>query len=452
MEISVALLLLLAFNDKCLGNDGSHMINIPSDAKVSIKLTRNLRILSIKVGVNGSDFEKDIMAERHSLLLGISQGRPLNFTSTQGWSRSQVLQHIRQARSNTEDLQIRIQPYQARLSFFVAIISSRTAISRRELLRSTWITRMQDTVNLSYRFFVGKGKGTKDDRLENDVVVLGSPDTYKAMPHKVLAMVRWAVENQMLPNPDTLLFKIDDDAYLNIPNLLELHLSNLSTYRLYAGKRLVGGKPVRDPMHKYHLSMEAWPLEEFPEYAMGGGYLISRDLANGLAQAMGRREAIHPEACGNLNESPASTEVYSDAGIDATNKAKSVFPCAVGSLEDLSMGVWLAQLFPGITVTDVCAFGNGVCGVVKTAPSNGLRIRQRMRLDRDKVAMVLNVEDPKKYHTIHRWLRDEASKTQKSSDRYLFITFDVMHQCEDGTCAKMLACDWRRSDCDVVVL
>ncbi len=65
--------------------------------------------------------------------------------------------------------------------------------------------------------------------------------------------------------------------------------------------------PIRDPQHRNYLPFSAYPLDTLPPFALGNFYLLSGDLASYLAR---NAAVLKP----------------------------------VGTLEDLSVGVWMMGL------------------------------------------------------------------------------------------------------------
>lgn len=97
-------------------------------------------------------------------------------------------------------------------SILVGICSAQGYVARRAAVRSTWLSHAH--AGIECLFFVGGGIPFG----EIDTVGLDSPDSYGALPAKVLAFFRYALENYDFD----WLFKCDDDTYLDLSRLSEL--------------------------------------------------------------------------------------------------------------------------------------------------------------------------------------------------------------------------------------
>lgn len=94
---------------------------------------------------------------------------------------------------------------------------------RANLIRETWKTLVPAGVD--FKFFYGRGEGTPKE----DEVFLDVPDAFFAMPQKVQAIFKYAVEN----NYDHV-FECTDDVFINVPLALT---SNFAQYD-YVGNAL----------------------------------------------------------------------------------------------------------------------------------------------------------------------------------------------------------------------
>lgn len=78
---------------------------------------------------------------------------------------------------------------------------------RRDGCRDTWLQDIDE--GISYKFFVGKGKGAAPV-VDMDVVQLDIEDHYAALPKKVMAWYKYTVDYYSYD----WLFKCDDDTYI----------------------------------------------------------------------------------------------------------------------------------------------------------------------------------------------------------------------------------------------
>lgn len=96
----------------------------------------------------------------------------------------------------------------------VGVCSCRKAVARRQAVRAAWMRGK--TPGVMCRFFVGGEHGSP--REGKDMIYLCAPDTYNALPEKVLAFFRYAVDHYEFD----WLFKCDDDTFVALDRLEEL--------------------------------------------------------------------------------------------------------------------------------------------------------------------------------------------------------------------------------------
>eukprot|EP01034_Spumella_vulgaris_P034326 gene34326-42335_t len=104
----------------------------------------------------------------------------------------------------------------------------------------------------------------------------------------------------------------DDDVYVDINELSNYLQKKARSKQFYAGEVLETRmnhvfKPLRYPSHRNRLSVEQYPLSVLPPFALGNFYILSWDIAVYLAK--------------NVKDLKST-----------------------GTLEDLSMGIWLMSL------------------------------------------------------------------------------------------------------------
>jgi Galactosyltransferase len=90
---------------------------------------------------------------------------------------------------------------------------SNASNDRIEAVRDTWLTQANKLPNVTARFFYGNG-GTRDPLA--DEVFLKVEDDYEHLPHKTIAVVKYALDHGY-----DYLFKCDDDTYVWPDRLIE---------------------------------------------------------------------------------------------------------------------------------------------------------------------------------------------------------------------------------------
>lgn len=138
----------------------------------------------------------------------------------------------------------------------VGICSSHLHPERRQACRDTWLRKQPKGV--ASLFFAGKqlhGDVLEAGSKEDDLMILDAPDSYEALPEKVLTFFQWTLENSQFK----WLFKCDDDTYLDLERL----------------------KDLPDP--QFHLIGDV-SLAERGSPSGGAGYLLSRSAVEKLCQ------------------------------------------------------------------------------------------------------------------------------------------------------------------------
>ena len=94
---------------------------------------------------------------------------------------------------------------------------------------------------------------------------------------------RWFKRNRATgkapPEGIRYLLKADDDAMLNIPEILDdLFIRKDVRVGVYWGYVMMAVKPVRDPLDKYFVPTSAYDHQYYPLYVRGMSYALSEDL------------------------------------------------------------------------------------------------------------------------------------------------------------------------------
>ena len=173
--------------------------------------------------------------------------------------------------------------------FLVTSHSSNT--KRREAIRNNWgfsdIFRLfKIKFGLDYQVFFSVGLADNNEESKNinkeaetfqDILIVDRNEDFYDLTRRVMAGFEWAVQQCDF----TYLFKMDDDIFINIPNVMEfLSNSTIAAHNktLYAGDMNIDAFVNRDPKSKYRVTYKEWPTEIYPPYCSGGGFIISRGL------------------------------------------------------------------------------------------------------------------------------------------------------------------------------
>ena len=214
-------------------------------------------------------------------------GNP-NSILQKGWEESLMLPSCRYANEDKKSSEVFLSCY-----LFVAVIVRPDGFEDRQLVRDTWYKYFTNDHPLTeLRFFMGT-YGLNDSLLQelrhehkrhNDLVMLeGLLDSYHNLTRKTVLVMKWTSQHVNF----TYYLKCDDDSYpLLDPILAELQERKLTT-RLYWGHffinlRVRGHGKNKDPL---------WFLTEtYTPFAIGGAYILSRDLIKIIA---GFEQCLH---------------------------------------------------------------------------------------------------------------------------------------------------------------
>ena len=187
--------------------------------------------------------------------------------------------------TNNEDIRACNKPF---VLFLVTSHSSNH--KRRRSIRETWakqdkFSEFGKKFNLTYDvyFSVGKGKNKsaieatrRESRKYGDMLIIDREEDFYDLTRRVMAGFKWTSENCLY----TYLFKVDDDVFINIPNVMSFLSNDTFKYadELYAGDMNINAVVNRDEHSKYVVRYNEWPVETYPPYCSGGGFVLSRGI------------------------------------------------------------------------------------------------------------------------------------------------------------------------------
>jgi len=171
----------------------------------------------------------------------------------------------------------------------IVIFSAFSNEERRHAIRQTWIRLASDRKYKHY-FIVGTldlnesqlNSLYSEQRLHNDLILFSHlKDTYSSLSHKLLSTLKW-FSNKI---EFKYLLKVDDDSFVQIDQLfdelVEKTISKSDIKPLYWGY-FDGRAHVK---RKGQWSETNWILcDRYLPYALGGGYVISKQLVRFVAQ------------------------------------------------------------------------------------------------------------------------------------------------------------------------
>lgn len=164
----------------------------------------------------------------------------------------------------------------------VALPSAPKGFDKRHLVRETWFKKYQNTTLATIRFVVGtlnlsdeiKNGLVAENKKYQDLILLEELlDSYGNLTRKTLYTFIWTAYNIRF----LYLLKCDDDTYPHLGRVLYELVSRRSIHGLYWGYFLKNA-PVR---REGKWADAQWSLGKYYiKFAIGGAYIISRDLIN----------------------------------------------------------------------------------------------------------------------------------------------------------------------------
>uniref|UniRef100_UPI00398E645D beta-1,3-galactosyltransferase 5-like n=1 Tax=Pristiophorus japonicus TaxID=55135 RepID=UPI00398E645D len=163
----------------------------------------------------------------------------------------------------------------------ILVCSAQDEFKARSAIRQTWGgERMLHGKRVVVYFLLGYNQEHQEHLLEEgllhkDIIQKEFSDTYYNLTTKVLMGLEWV--NRYCPST-SFVMKTDSDMFVNIYNLIEL-LSQTSHRNIYTGYIWEHSRPMRDKSSKWYVSKQEYPLEWYPPFCSGTGYVLSTDIA-----------------------------------------------------------------------------------------------------------------------------------------------------------------------------
>lgn len=167
------------------------------------------------------------------------------------------------------------------IEFFIGILSASNHFAERMAVRKTWMqSRMIQSSKVVARFFVALHASMevnvqlkKEASFYGDVIILPFVDRYELLVLKTVALCEYAIQNISAKY----IMKCDDDNFVRVDTVVLEVKATGHEHGLYMGNINLDHKPLR--LGKWAVSYEEWPEEDYPPYANGPGYIITRDIA-----------------------------------------------------------------------------------------------------------------------------------------------------------------------------
>ncbi|EDV27077.1 uncharacterized protein TRIADDRAFT_4567, partial [Trichoplax adhaerens] len=189
-------------------------------------------------------------------------------------------------------------------AFLIAIIlSAIDNLNYRQAIRQSWgCQKSSNTSDRSHSwralFVIGKTQnGTINTKIEQESqlygdIILGEfIDSYQNLTYKTLLGMKWAY-TYCKPR---FILKVDDDVFVNTFLLYNELLKLKNKHDFYTGYGHFHIRPHRDQLHKWYVPFQDYPREYFPDYCIGGGYVLSGDLLGKILRVEPRIKKVRLE-------------------------------------------------------------------------------------------------------------------------------------------------------------
>ncbi|GFO38428.1 beta-1,3-galactosyltransferase 1 [Plakobranchus ocellatus] len=167
----------------------------------------------------------------------------------------------------------------------ILIVSRPNNVLFRQATRHTWARDASD-YGTTVRFIVGRDEHwdevvSREQKMHGDLIVMDEDDVYDLLPTKVLEGLTWALRQE---TGIDYVMKADDDTIVNLPYLLEELYAGVINSTQILGAICKNVSVVRDPSDRWAVNLLDYPLDTYPIYAAGGGYVMSTQAASAIVK------------------------------------------------------------------------------------------------------------------------------------------------------------------------
>lgn len=190
------------------------------------------------------------------------------------------------------------QTNKEKLFLFVGILSGRGYRHRRTAARTAWTKAAQQPGLIVCKFILSEDERTPqvDQELAeyNDIIFTSEKTNYKSILFKTFFALQYPGDTYDV----SFVLKTDDDAFVNIPALISQLKSLCETpdcgnERIYMGRMARHSEVLLQTGHKWNNDAfyQHTGLTMYPNYMMGGGYVVSGPVCRALTD-MHRRVGL----------------------------------------------------------------------------------------------------------------------------------------------------------------
>ncbi|XP_041852025.1 UDP-GlcNAc:betaGal beta-1,3-N-acetylglucosaminyltransferase 9 isoform X1 [Melanotaenia boesemani] len=177
----------------------------------------------------------------------------------------------------------------------IAVKSTAADFHKRQVVRRTWGKegRFQPGVSIRTVFLLGVPRNRSalplwerllsyESQTFRDILLWDFEDTFFNLTLKETHFLEWV--NSSCPHV-RFIFKGDADVYVNVENILEMLRDQKPEEDLFVGDIIIHAKPIRRRSSKYYVPEFMYGGLLYPDYAGGGGFVMSGHTARRLSSA-----------------------------------------------------------------------------------------------------------------------------------------------------------------------
>ncbi|KAM6926511.1 UDP-GlcNAc:betaGal beta-1,3-N-acetylglucosaminyltransferase 9 isoform 1-T1 [Lycodopsis pacificus] len=177
----------------------------------------------------------------------------------------------------------------------IAVKSIPVDFDKRQVVRRTWGKEglFQNGVSIRTVFLLGVPRNqtalplwdrlmTYESQTFGDILLWDFEDTFFNLTLKETHFLKWV--NSSCPHVK-FIFKGDADVYVNVENILEMLQGQKPDKDLFVGDIIIHAKPIRRRNSKYYVPEFVYGGGLYPNYAGGGGFVMSGHTARRLSAA-----------------------------------------------------------------------------------------------------------------------------------------------------------------------
>ncbi|XP_062593308.1 beta-1,3-galactosyltransferase brn-like [Saccostrea cucullata] len=172
----------------------------------------------------------------------------------------------------------------SKVTLVILVKSAASHMENRDAIRKTWGNIPDPAIKVV--FLLGSSEFNpiiiEENYFHHDIIQEDFQDDYRNNTYKTIMAFQWATT--YCTSARFLLF-VDDDFYVNLPNLLFFLGKLTSNVSLLSGYVLPMSEPFRDKSSKWYVPFEDYPFHRYPPYLAGGAIIASMDVVQQMTAA-----------------------------------------------------------------------------------------------------------------------------------------------------------------------